>query len=56
MSWWKSGRAAVCISKVIPLTFGIGPNVLRWHQPGIVAERLKAATEMMRTDTGLHAD
>src|SRR5262249_35575494 len=45
-----------CIAKVILLTFGIRPNVLRWHQPGIVAERFKPATEMMRTDTGLHAD
>jgi hypothetical protein len=36
--------------------FRIGANVLRRHQPGIVAQRLKLATEMMRADASFHAD
>jgi hypothetical protein len=36
--------------------FGIRPHVFRRHQPGVVAERLKFATEMMRPTAGLHAD
>jgi hypothetical protein len=31
-------------------------NVFRRHQAGIVAKHLQLATEMMRTDTGLHPD
>src|SRR5450631_3295843 len=34
----------------------VGAHVLRRHQTSIVAKRLKLATEMMRTDAGLHAD
>jgi len=31
-------------------------HVLRRHHPGIVTKHIKPATEMMRTDTSLHAD
>ena len=44
------------VTEVVLLAFGIGPHVLRRHQPRIVPERLKLATEMMRADAGLHAD
>ena len=44
------------IAEVVLLSFRVGTNVLRRHQPGIVAKRLELATEVMRTDTGLHAD
>ena len=27
-----------------------------WHQPGVVAKRMKFATEMMRPGASLHAD
>src|SRR5687767_3353625 len=33
-----------------------GFSQLRRHQPSIVTKHLKLATEMMSTDTGLHAD
>jgi len=44
------------IAEVVLLSLRIGPHVLRRHQPGILAECFKLATEMMRTDTGLHAN
>jgi hypothetical protein len=31
-------------------------HVLRRHHPGIVARKFEPAAEMMRTNTGLHAD
>jgi hypothetical protein len=34
----------------------IGTDVLRWHQSGIVTKRLDPATEMMRPNTGFHAN
>jgi hypothetical protein len=44
------------IAIVVLFTFGIRPHVFRRHQPGVVAERLKFATEMMSPGAGLHAD
>ena len=44
------------IAEVVLLSFRVGPHVLRRHQPGIVTKRPKPATEVMRTDAGLHAD
>ena len=44
------------IAKVILLSLGIGTNILRRHQPGIVAKAIKLAAEMMRADAGFHAD
>src|SRR5207247_2000468 len=43
-------------AEVVLLSLRIGPNVLRRHQPGIVAKTIELATEMMRPDAGLHAD
>src|SRR5262245_48924834 len=43
-------------AEVVLLALGIGTHVPRRHQPRIVAQRLKLATEMMRSDAGLHAD
>jgi hypothetical protein len=44
------------VAIVVLFTFAIRPHVFRRHQSGIMAERLKLATEMMRADTGLHAN
>src|SRR5258706_1371681 len=44
------------IAEVILLSLGIGTNILRRHQPGIVAQCPKFATEMMRADAGFHPD
>src|SRR4029077_21155860 len=44
------------IAGVVLLSFAIRPHVFGWHQPGIVAEQLQLAAEMMCTDAGLHAD
>ena len=44
------------IAEVVLLSLRIGPDVLRRHQPGIVAKAIELATEMMRADAGLHAD
>src|SRR5256714_3972355 len=44
------------IAIVILVTFAIRPHVFRRHQPGVVAKRLKFATEMMRPGAGLHAN
>src|SRR5262245_19367998 len=38
------------------MTLRIRSHVLRRHQPGIVAEQLQLAAEMMRAVAGLHAD
>jgi hypothetical protein len=46
----------LCIAEVVLLSLRIGADVLRRHQSGIVTKRLKPATEIMRADTGLHAD
>ena len=56
------GRALHClgdrlrVSIVVLLTFRIGTHVFRRHKPGVVTKSLQRATEMMRTDTGLHPD
>jgi hypothetical protein len=34
----------------------VGPPIFRRHQPGVVAKRLKFATEMTHPGAGLHAD
>ncbi len=44
------------VTEVILLALGIGPHILRRHQPSVVAKRLKSTTEMMRPDAGLHAN
>jgi hypothetical protein len=44
------------VAKVVLPPLGIGPHVLGGHQASIVPQRLEAAAEMMRPDTGLHAD
>ena len=44
------------VTEVVLLSLRVGPHVLRRHQPGIVAKRLKLPTKMMRTNTSLHAD
>src|SRR5207342_3493124 len=44
------------VTEVVLLAFGIGSHVPRRHQPRIVPQRVELATEMMRTDAGLHAD
>ncbi len=44
------------IAEVVLLSLRIGAHVLRRHQPSVVAKHLQLATEMMRADTGLHAD
>src|SRR6266436_6245813 len=44
------------VAEVVLLSLRVGADVLRRHQPGIVAQQPKPAAEMMGTDTGLHAD
>ena len=44
------------VAEVVLLPLRIGPHVLRRHQPGIVTKRPELPAQMMRTDTGLHAD
>ena len=44
------------VAEVVLLSLRVGAHVLRRHQPGIVAKQSEPAAEMMRTDTGLHAD
>src|SRR6266566_8948516 len=44
------------VTEVVLLSFRIGPNVPRRHQPRIVAELLEPAAEMMCADAGFHAD
>ena len=44
------------ITEVILLPLRVGPHVLRRHQPSIVARGIKLATEVVRSDAGLHAD
>src|SRR5262249_48937567 len=49
-----SNRLGVAI--VVLFTLAIRAYVFRRHQSGIVAKRLKLATEMMRSSARLHAD
>ena len=44
------------ITQVVLLSLRVGPHVFCWHQPRIVAELLQLTAEMVRADTGLHAD
>jgi len=44
------------VAEAVLLAFGIGAHVPRRHQPRIMPQRVKLATEMMSTDAGLHAD
>jgi hypothetical protein len=44
------------IAEVILLSLGIGTNILRWHQPGIVSKAIELAAEMMRANAGFHPD
>jgi len=44
------------IAEVILLPLRVGANILRRHQPGIVAQCPKFATEMMRANAGFHPD
>src|SRR6202007_2795023 len=44
------------VAEVILLSLRIGAHVLSRHQLGIVAKRLELAAEVMRANTGLHAD
>lgn len=55
---WTLHRLGNClrIAEVVLLSFAIRPHVFGWHQPGIVAEQLQLAAEVMGADTSLHAD
>ena len=44
------------VAEVILLSLRIWAHVLRRHEPSIVSKHAQLATEMMRTDAGLHAD
>src|SRR5258708_1295546 len=55
-SWRAMASISLGIGEVIRLPLGVGANILRRHQPGIVAQCPKFATEMMRADAGFHAD
>src|ERR1035437_8474400 len=52
----QTSAGSLRIAEVILLSLRVRAHVLRRHQTSIVAKRLKLATEMMRTDAGLHAD
>jgi hypothetical protein len=55
---WALQRLGDClgIAEIILLSLRKRTHVFCRHQPGIVTETLELATEMMRTDAGLHAD
>ena len=44
------------ITEVVLLSLRVGPHVLRRHQPRLVPKGFKLATEVVRSDAGLHAD
>ena len=44
------------VAEIALLTTRVGTHVLRRHQPRIMAKQSQLAAEMMRADTGLHAD
>jgi len=44
------------VRKSFVLAHRIRSHILRWHQTGIVPQRLEFAAQMMRADTGLHPD
>ena len=44
------------VAEVVLLSLRVGADVLRRHQPGIVAKQAEPAAEMMGSDTGFHAD
>ncbi len=49
-------RNRLSIVEVVLLPLCVRPHILCRHQSGIVAEHRELAREMMRPDTGLHAD
>ena len=49
-------RDRLGIAIVVLFTFAIRTHVFRRHQPGVMAKRMKVATEMMRADAGFHPD
>jgi hypothetical protein len=46
----------LCIAEVVLLPVLVQPYILRWHQPGVVTQCLQLPTEVIRTNTGFHAD
>ena len=44
------------VAEVVLLSLGIGLDVFRQHQPGLVAERHTVPGKMMPADAGFHAD
>jgi hypothetical protein len=56
------GRALDCfgdcfsVAEIVLLPFAIWFDVLRWHEPCVVAKRMQPAAEVMGSDAGLHAD
>src|SRR5207247_2199176 len=46
----------LCVAEVVLLSLRIGSNVLRRHQPGVVAMLPQLTAKMMCADTGFHAD
>jgi hypothetical protein len=44
------------IAEIVLLSLAVRANVLRWHEPCVVAKRLQPAAEVMGSDAGLHAD
>ena len=44
------------IAEIVLLPLRIRTHVLRRHQTGVVAKPMELAAQMMRADTGLHAD
>jgi hypothetical protein len=51
-----SFRNRLGIVEVVLLPLGIGPHILRRHQPRVVPEPAELAGEMMRPHACLHAD
>src|SRR6516225_5679057 len=44
------------IAEIVLLPFAIRFDVLRWHEPRIVAKRMQPAAEVMGSNASLHAD
>jgi hypothetical protein len=44
------------IAEIVLLPFALRFDVLRWHEPRIVAKRMQPAAEVMGSDASLHAD
>jgi hypothetical protein len=56
VAWPVFRMSRPTIAEVVLLSLRIGADVLRRHQPSIMAKRFKLATEMVRANAGLHAD